>query len=427
MALLLGLLLPIVARADEPARQRQFVYALNVFDGVTYDTSFVPGTVDTIYVMADHDSVVDPKLTEVYFWPITNDYRPDWSSLNQLVPGTLEVSQGGRLVASLQLTPYVVQFDRTNGLPNGKLYLGDEAQQAWARFQGEKSAYVQRLADYTNAMQAFNDKLDEIRKNGGTAPPPPTEPAPFTLYSTEPGQGFALHLAAGRYAIHVRDSSGQVVAGSEKRLVAIAPRRRGVGYEVVPQEKWTTPDDADDPANAIYTVPQGVLYLRPFEALEFNALEYARLKNPQDVEATPNRWTWVHTAPLAGATMRIQDGDAEQRLRLEQFKVEQVPGAALGYRVVPFDPQAGGSPDLVTYRVVAPGARGSLRASLVDANGGEVPGSARELRVNTPVADWQLALPVLVPLAVGLTVTLWRRDQVTSVRALTPEQRQLVA
>ncbi len=89
MALLLGLLLPIVARADEPAHQRQFVYALNVFDGVTYDTSFVPGTVDTIYVMADHDSVVDPKLTEVYFWPITNDYRPDWSSLNQLVPGTL--------------------------------------------------------------------------------------------------------------------------------------------------------------------------------------------------------------------------------------------------------------------------------------------------------------------------------------------------
>jgi hypothetical protein len=43
------------------------------------------------------------------------------------------------------------------------------------------------------------------------------------------------------------------------------------------------------------------------------------------------------------------------------------------------------------------------------------------------VPDWQLGLPVLVPLALGLTVALWRRDQVKSVRALTPQQRQLVA
>ena len=47
-----------------------------------YGTGFVSPAVDTMYVLAGHVGVLDPKLTEVYFWPITNDYRADFTTLN---------------------------------------------------------------------------------------------------------------------------------------------------------------------------------------------------------------------------------------------------------------------------------------------------------------------------------------------------------
>ena len=34
--------------------------------------------------------------------------------MNQLVDGTLEVYQGGRLVTTLALSPYVIQYDVNN-------------------------------------------------------------------------------------------------------------------------------------------------------------------------------------------------------------------------------------------------------------------------------------------------------------------------
>lgn len=418
VALLLALL-PALGFAQEPPRQRQFVYGLNLFDGVTYQAGFAPAAVDTIYALADADSVIDPKRTEVYYWPITNEYRPDFAALNQLIPGTLIVSQGGRQVAAIELAPYVVQFDQSGRDSSGSLYAGDAARSAWARFQEERRAYVERLRQYSEAVVAF--------QSAPTAGPPEA-PAPFTLYSTEPAQGFRINLPAGSYDLQLRDPSGAVVPGSQKRLLTIAPRRQGTGYEVVPQEKWTYPERADDPADAIHTAPSGVVYLRPFGQIELNALEYARLKNPQDQQATANRWTWVHTTPLTEATLTVRGVGSEQRLSLAEFRVEQLPGGALGYRVVPLDrAQGGGSPDLVAYRVEAPPARGGLELRLVDRDGRELPGSARQLKATPPVADWQLALPVLVPLALGLTVGLWRRDRVKTFRALTPEQRQMVA
>lgn len=91
LAALASILLARPSRADLTDRERQFVYGLNVFTATEYVSTFAPASIDTIYVLADHVGVLDPKFTEVYFWPITNDYRADWTALNELVPGTLEV------------------------------------------------------------------------------------------------------------------------------------------------------------------------------------------------------------------------------------------------------------------------------------------------------------------------------------------------
>jgi hypothetical protein len=440
-ALLLFACVTATASADDPAKQREFVYGLNLYNGVDFSTGFIPRYVDTLYVMADAQSTIDPKRTDVYWWPITNEYRGDFATVDEVVTGTLEISQGDRVVSSAPLTDYVIQFDRAGILANGHLYLSDEAKQRRTVFEGERAAYLKRVQDYTDASNAYTALIDELKKKADageqvTVPNPPNEPAPFTLFSTDVVKGFPLKLAAGEYQIRVRDPAGLVIPDSEKRVVAINSRREGIGYQVLPQEKWTTPDQADDPSNAIYTVPGGTVYLEPFSEREFNALAYARLQNPQDLQATANHWTWVHTAALQGVSLVIRQTGKEERLPLEEFSVQQVTGAALGYNVVPFvrkpdDPPPGSlgapSPDLVAFKITAPVTRSTLSIALVDSEGHDIPGSDREIFVSPSVAEWQLALPVLLPLLAGVTVLLWRRDQIVTRRSLPPEKRMLLA
>ncbi|HEY3082622.1 MAG TPA: hypothetical protein VGM69_22275 [Chloroflexota bacterium] len=432
-------LVPFAAGAQEPVRERRFVYGLNSFNGIDFSTGFAPHTVEALYVLADRESALDPKMTDVYFWPITNEYRGDFATVNEVVPGTLEIARDGRVVASEPLVDYVLQFDRANEMAGGKIFFGDEARARQAEFGRAREAYVASLHRHSEATARYMEGVEEIRRRteaGETVVPedPPRPPPPFTLYSTDLLRGFRIMLAPGEYRIRVRDADGAVVPDSEKRLVAIAPRRQGIGYKVVPQEKWTFPEPANDPSDSVYTVPEGVVYLKPYVTAEFNALEYARLQNPQDLQATANRWTWVQIAPIEGATLTVAQGGQEQRVGLEGFAIEQLPGAALGYTVRPFepDPKAAGTsdergPELVAFRVGAPSGRGTLSLTLLDHDGRPLPGSQRLLIATPATDDWRLGLPVLVPLLVGATVLLWRRERVQSVRSLSPEKRQLVA
>ncbi|HEV8632928.1 MAG TPA: hypothetical protein VG370_01610 [Chloroflexota bacterium] len=432
-------LVPSVASAQAPDKERRFVYGLNAFNGIDFSTGFAPPTVDAIYVLADRESALDPKMTDVYFWPITNEYRGDFAAVNEVVPGTLEITRDGGVVANEPLVEYVLQFDRANQMAGGRIFFGEEARARHAGFGRARETYVAKLHKHSEATARYLEGVEEIRRRteaGETIVPedPPRLPAPFTLYSTELLRGFRIMLGPGEYRIRVRDEAGAVVPDSEKRLVAIAPRRQGIGYKVVPQEKWTVPEQANDPSDSVYTVPDGVVYLKPYVTAEFNALEYARLQNPQDLEATANRWTWVQIAPIEGTTLSVRRGPQEQRLGLEGFTIEQLPGAALGYNMLPFepDPKAAGTseerrPDLVAFRVGAPSGRATLSLTMLDADGRPAPGSQRLLIATPATQDWRLGLPVLVPLLVGATVVLWRREQVQSVRSLSPEKRQLVA
>jgi len=419
-------LLPSVLQAQEPARRRELVYSLIVSDGGAYNTTFAPASAEVIYVFAESDVALAPSTTEVYFWPLTSDWRADFGALNEPTDGMLEVARDGAIVAQLPLVDVILQIDPMRGWEGGRLFVGPDAVEARRAFEQERQGYLDRLREYGVVAEAHIRQADEARRlappgQAVAIPPAPQPPAPMSLYSGEIARSFHVRLSAGEYNIRVRAANGATIVGSERRLVAIAPRRYGVVYEVVPQEKWTMPERADDPANVLYVLPGGVVYLRPFGAHELNEREHARLRNPQELSGSANRWTWVRTAPATTLPLRVDAGLVEQG----SFSVRQLPGAALGYTIVPHaGPEA---PDLVAFRVDAPGARGGRSIAVTDSGVLELPGSRRELRAVAPIADWQLALPVLVPIGVGATVALWRRERVVTIGRLPRERRHLVA
>ncbi|MGH2604691.1 MAG: hypothetical protein ACRDJ9_35530, partial [Dehalococcoidia bacterium] len=136
------------ARAQDTEPRRAFVYGINAATPDSYVGTFAPPSVDTIYLLADRTSVISPRITEIYFWPITNEYRPNWSRLNDPVPGVLEISRGGEIVAELEATDYTIHY-RTDGRgATSEIFLGGDAIEAHRRFQARQEAFRQASADY---------------------------------------------------------------------------------------------------------------------------------------------------------------------------------------------------------------------------------------------------------------------------------------
>lgn len=93
MRQLVPALLTASAHAQAPARTEGLVYGVNAAtpDGIVVGT-LVPREVDTVYLLADRTSVVSPRRTEIYFWPITNRYR---AAMGVLPTGTRYLAGNG--------------------------------------------------------------------------------------------------------------------------------------------------------------------------------------------------------------------------------------------------------------------------------------------------------------------------------------------
>ncbi|MCD6058037.1 MAG: hypothetical protein K0Q89_1567, partial [Thermomicrobiales bacterium] len=104
--------------------ERAFVYGINAAIPGNFVGTFAPPSADAIFLLADGTSVISPRFTEIYFWPITNEFRADWSALNEPVPGVLEVVSNGRLVAELTPTDYTILFSQEETTTTAELFLG---------------------------------------------------------------------------------------------------------------------------------------------------------------------------------------------------------------------------------------------------------------------------------------------------------------
>ncbi|HEY3230186.1 MAG TPA: hypothetical protein VGJ87_13270 [Roseiflexaceae bacterium] len=403
--------------AQAPQKERAFVYGINAALPTGYSGSFAPPLVPSIYLLADQTSMISPRMTEIYFWPITNEYVADWNTLNQVVSGTLEISRNGRLVASVESTKYTIHYTSHGSRTTAELFLAQAAEDAQARFKAEQKRFQKESSDYLKAERAWTAAVEaaRIKREAGESvslPPNPQPPAPINMYSNGLNHGFPIELEAGDYQIQLRSPDGTIVSQSQRSLIIFAPRRIAVGYTVVPETRWTTPEQVNDLSDVILGTAGSTLYLEPHVTREYPARAYELLQNPQTPGAESAEWSWEIGEPTTRGQLEIVAGDqVVDRRPLAPYRAKQVPGSTLGYEIHPFvpgDQAASTVPDFEAYPVrLEQSAAYSIR--LVSPQGTIVPGSARQVRVPAPVGFTQLLVLPTVPLILGAWIVTRRR------------------
>lgn len=412
------------AHAQSPERTESFAYGINAAapDSGVIGT-FAPPSVETLYFLANETSVLSPRRTEIYFWPITNEYRAAWSSMNESVGGTLEVFQQGRQIATIEQTQYTIHFFAGQGLPQeAQIYLGEEAVEANQRFQSEQQAYTEAVQAYRDAQTQWRELVREAqqRRTEGEEvdiPPPPEAPEPFNLFSTGLNQGYPLDFGPGTYQVHVRGPDGDIVPKSRRMLIFFEPRRTAVGYTVIPQARWTTPEEATAPADVILSEPESVLYLEPHVVREYPALAYERLLNPQyPGDAQGREWQWAIGEELREEARLevVVNGTVLDQVALSPYRVKQVQGGELGYEILPFDPNddsAPRTPDIVAYRIDPSEQLSAFSVRLVSQDGTVMQGSERKVHVASNIELRRLLFIPVLPLGIGAGILYLRRRQ----------------
>jgi len=115
------------------------------------------------------------------------------------------------------------------------------------------------------------------------------------------------------------------------------------------------------------------------------------------------------------ATIEVTRGRELEKASERPYKVEQLPGSALGYKIVPFQPKPEQTEaDLYAYKVAIGPDRPVSRLQVRDNSGQLVAGSERQIRVVAqPQGLVTLLLLAAVPLLVMALVLAFRATKVS--------------
>lgn len=409
-----------------PKKEKQFVYGLSPWTGKDYSGTFAPEQAKTIYFIADEISIVNSLRSEVYYWPITQEYMADWFGYKEEVAGKLEIYKAGESKPMVfEKTAYCYSYP--NGYDGGVVLMtGVAAYEEFARFNKAYEDFYAASTQYYEDRAEWDKTMDkmikQVQKTGkpykqSEIPLPPVEPEPPKLFTTEPVIAFLVKLPAGNYRMRLVGDDGKVVKGSEKKLKVFAPRRQGVGYEIIPESRWTSSFASDDSTQVIYSDGKRTFYLKGFYELEYNLFDYSRmisLHKPLEGLGTKSTWIWAHTSEVPDTKLQLlKNGKVIDTLEMKPFYVEQTEGYSLGYKIVDFDPTKPenqySEPSFYAFKVDVEAKGGDYRIRLVDKDNNVIAGSERQIRSVRTSKIPLYTIPVL-PLIAGVLVFFWRRS-----------------
>jgi len=433
LVVLFGLLLVSGALgAQETPFKEQLVYSLTSFNGSTFSKSFCPQSEDTIYLIANQNSVVSPTKTIVYYWPITRRYMAGFSTLNEKITGKLEILQNGKVIATQEEQKYILYYPKGYWSEKAIMYLDAEADTYYKKYKEAVDAFNQKLREYYQAMERYREALnkffEEVRRRreaGEEGPlniPIPKEPQPpafVDFYASDPASGFILNLPPGKYEIRLRRDDGTIFEGSEKKVVVFTSRRKGgVGYEIIPGNRWTKKENCDDPSWIIHAVGKNELYFNPYKQEEYNELYYNKLVDPQEIGRI-ERFRWVHIDPVEGVNLLFGRGkEILQNVEKAPYFVKQIPGPELGYEIIPYDEELqkkGYKPTFESYKVsLSPNLpKTDYQVSVVAQSSGTPEAkSERTIRLLKKENAPYIYIAAFIPLVVGIVTILGRVSKI---------------
>jgi hypothetical protein len=432
-ALAFLVLVPVIlAHADVPVRTEQVIYAVVAYNGKDYTPTFAPESSDTIYLLADSDNFLSVRKTFVYWWPPTGRWQTEASTFNELQPGILEVTGGGGAPRLLEMEKYTYFNVSGEYEQNWKVAVGEAAdaeykhsQEISQRFVEVAAEYSKRHADYLSQLRALSSRIEmlkALKKDHSAvkeqmdtlpAPPEPQQPRDYIVPPTPVQGAFIVNLPPGRYRVRLLNQEAQVLEGSERLIVSHSARRtKGVGYEVLPSDKWTRPEESRAPSAVLYVNGKADLYVTPFFENEYNDLDFGRTTD----NAAPGNpaifsWTRIQQVPHAVLALR-STGPSAVSLREQPFLVQQTEGAGLGYTIVPFNgegDQQGKEANLRAFHLSIKSGPKSFALQALDEHGTLLPGSERRIRIVEPARGTVIfILIVLVPLIVMVWILFAR-------------------
>ncbi len=418
--------------SQAPLLREQLVYRWNAFNGKGYGGGFLPQSENTIYFMADHSNDISARKTLIYFWPITGKYMAGWKTINEEIEGTLEILKGGKIIKSLEKEDNVISYPGGYWGEEAIFYEGKEALAEHQKYKDALQAYYNTLKEFYDAKTQYNKDLDEFfkevkkRREAGQEgaldieiPKEPKPPEGIQFYVTEPKKDYIVNLPLGRYQIRLRAKDNTIVEGSEKNIVTFTSRRTGgIGYQIVPGNKWTKQEPCNDPAKIIYGAGKNTIYFQPFIQDEYNELFYNKLQDPQNF-ARKEAWRWVHIKPIKDALLVFLKGNKVlSQVPYLPYLVKQIPGPELGYEVTDYDEEEaqGKNPTFEGHKLellpqlATAGYKVQLREK--DKN---IPMSAseRKIRLVRKGNSWLLYLVSIFPLIIGIIIFIRRRKKIT--------------
>jgi hypothetical protein len=423
--------LPLAAAsAQAPVRAEQAIWSILAFNGADYSPTFAIASSDTVYILAGVDSFFSARKTMVYWWPITAEWKTDTDALNILFPGTLEVVDAAGKTTSLRMQDYTYFNVRGEYELNWKVAVGEAAAAEMQKYADSADAYAKAVQDYQQKNQEYDAKIQELGirasrlKAAGkdfsavlsemktlSRPEPPRQPERYVVPPSEIQQAFILDLRPGTYRIRLRNPDGTIMEGTEKRLIVHQRRRTGgVGFEIIPSDKWTRPVESRTPSSVIYVNGAADIYLRPFFEDEFNDLAYEKTLNNAS-RGNPNIVKWVRIQQVPHARISVQSGGSSI-LEETPYTVQQSQGSSLGYTIIPYDPQGAGKgrdPDLIAFRLSVAHGAPVVRIRVLGGDGILLPGGDRQVRVVAAPRLSGLTLVIAILPLLAMVLVLVRR------------------
>ena len=411
------------ALAVEPEKMEALAYKYYAFNGAEHKITYAPPAADTIYLVANTENTFDPRYTLVYYWPLTNEYIQSWERLDVPVSGKLEIMQGGRLIQEIMREKVVIFYPNGPHAGGSKVLKGNSAVAKSEEYNRVFNVFKEASAKFYPQMMAYELRLRELmrqsRQSGAplNIPQKPVAPERPKFYVSDYRDELVINLPAGKYTMQMRDEDNLIVEGSERDIYVFESLGQfGVGYELIPEERWTKRLSVFDPEGGIYTQIGKAFYLVPYRTEAYDENNYNRLLNPQD-SGRKRIKKWIQREKLlSGQLVLMENGRIIRHLDRKKFQVEQTRGAELGYTIKEYTDEKEASKNITfeafyfKFNSADHGKRYTM-ALLNSANGKIYDESKREIRIVGKARMIYVWIIAFIPCIAGLSIHGWRRSK----------------